>query len=57
MMPSTPEHNRMYRVVDGECVEFTRYGGEIMPITDYRISQMVGQQVLELGAFNEDSAI
>ncbi len=57
MMPSTPEHNRMYRVVDGETVEFVRHGDELIPITDYRVSQIVGQQVLELGAFDEDSAV
>lgn len=57
MMPSTPEYNRMYRVVNGETVEFVRHGDELMPITDYRVSQMVGQQVLELGVFDEDRLI
>ena len=56
MIASTPEHNRMYRIVDGETVEFVRHGDEIMPITDYRVSQIVGQQVLKLGDSNEDSA-
>lgn len=55
MIASTPEHNRMYRIVDGEAIEFVRHGDEIMPVTDYRVSQIVGQQVLELGVFDEDS--
>lgn len=38
----------MYRVIDGDVVEVVRHGDEIIPITDPRIGQCIGQGVLEL---------
>ena len=48
MIASTPEHNRMYQIIDGETVEVVRHGEEILPITDPKVGQIVGQLALEL---------
>jgi hypothetical protein len=49
LKPSTPEHNHMYQIIGGKAVEVVRHGDELLPITDNRLSQIVGQQILELG--------
>lgn len=43
----TPE-GKMFRVVGEEVVEYVRHGDEIMPVTDPRVSQIIGQGILEL---------
>lgn len=53
MVDSTAAHNRMYQIINEEVVEVVRHGDEIMPITDPRTSQIVGQLVLDLYGENE----
>lgn len=55
MINSTPEHNRMYQIINEEVVEVVRHGDEILPVTDPRTSQILGQLTLELtyGETNE----
>lgn len=48
MLPSTPEHSRMYQIHDGKLIEVVRHGDELLLATDPRVSQIVGQLVLEL---------
>ena len=57
MVNSTAEHNRMYQIINKEVVEVVRHGDEIMPVTDPRTSQIVGQLVLDLWSQNENSTI
>jgi len=53
MVNSTAEHNRMYQIINEEVVEVVRHGDEILPVTDPRTSQIVGQLVLDLYGENE----
>jgi hypothetical protein len=48
MVNSTAEHNRMYQIINEEVIEVVRHGDEILPVTDPRTSQIVGQLVLDL---------
>jgi len=54
MINSTPEHNRMYQIIEGEVAEVVRRGDVIMPITDLLASEIVGQQVLKIWSEDED---
>jgi hypothetical protein len=53
MVDSTAAHNRMYQIINEEVVEVVRHGDEILPVTDPRTSQIVGQLVLDLYGENE----
>lgn len=53
MVNSTAEHNRMYQIINEEVIEVVRHGNEILPVTDPRTSQIVGQLVLDLYGENE----
>lgn len=53
MVDSTAAHNRMYQIINEEVVEVVRHGDEILPVTDLRTSQIVGQLVLDLYGENE----
>jgi hypothetical protein len=48
MINSTSEHNRMYQIINEEVVEVVRHGDELLPVTDPRTSQILGQLTLEL---------
>lgn len=37
---------KMYQFIEGEMTEVVRWGNEILPITDHRTTQLVGQLVL-----------
>jgi hypothetical protein len=43
----------MYQVINGEPVQVVRHGDELLPITDPRVHQCLGQLVLEI--FEEES--
>lgn len=53
MVDSTAAHNRMYQIINEEVVEVVRHGDEILPVTDPRTSQIVGQLVLDLYGENQ----
>ena len=55
MINSPPDHNRMYQIINEEVVEVVRHGDELLPVTDPRTSQILGQLTLELtyGETNE----
>lgn len=53
MVNSTAAHNRMYQIINEEVVEVVRHGDEILPVTDPRTSQIVGQLVLDLYGENQ----
>jgi hypothetical protein len=38
----------MYQIINEEVIEVVRHGDEILPVTDPRTSQIVGQLVLDL---------
>jgi len=54
-LEGTNEFNRMhegamYRMIDDRPVEVVRHGDEILPITDPKLKEVVGQLVLEVYA-------
>ena len=44
----------MYQIINGEPVQVKRWGDELLPITDDRVNQIVGQGVLFL--YDENSS-
>lgn len=52
-LEGTNEFNRMhegamYQFINNQVTEVVRHGDEILPITDPKINQIVGQLVLDL---------
>jgi hypothetical protein len=43
----------MYQIIDGAPVEVKRWGDEILPVTDDRVNQIIGQGILFL--YDQDS--
>ena len=46
--PLTGNQIHMYQIINGETIEVVRHGEELLPITDPKVSQIVGQLILEL---------
>jgi len=57
VISSTAIHNRMYQIINNEITEVVRHGDELLPITDSRTSQIIGQLVLDIWGKDENSTI
>jgi hypothetical protein len=57
VISSTAIHNRMYQIINNEITEVVRHGDELLPVTDPRTSQIIGQLVLDIWGKDENSTI